>query len=276
MRAVNFLSRIVERKRGKVESLRAADQFASLRERALSRRAKARPHLLRGALEGRGGVAVIAEFKRASPSKGLIRPDAQPAEIALDYLEGGAAAVSVITEEDFFGGSLDDLRAVRAAVPLPVLRKDFIVHEYQLHEAADAGADAVLLIVAALDSEELRRLRRIAEEELGMDALVEAHTARELRLARECGATLVGVNNRDLQTFEVSLRTSIELAREASAGELLVCESGLRDGGDLRRLRELGYRGFLIGETLMRAEHPGQKLREILREAEGLNGDTRD
>jgi len=212
---------------------------------------------------------VIAEFKRASPSKGVIRADAEPSQLARSYEAGGAAAVSVLTEEDRFQGSLDDLRAVRAAVKIPVLRKDFIFDEYQLYESAAAGADALLLIVAALDDERLLRLRRIIEDELKMDALVEVHTKDEMRRALAAGATLVGVNNRDLHSFRVSLETSVQLAQDAPAGSLLVAESGLNSGDDLRRLHALGYQGFLIGETLMRSAQPDVTLRELLADAKG-------
>jgi indole-3-glycerol phosphate synthase len=171
--------------------------------------------------------------------------------------------MSVLTEEDYFAGSLDDLRQVKAVVDLPVLRKDFIVDEYQVYESAAAGADAILLIVAVLDDEELLRLRRLAEDELYMDALVEVHTSDEMKRAAACGAKLIGVNNRDLRTFEVSLDTSLRLAREAPAEAVLISESGLKNSDDLRCLYDAGYRGFLIGETLMRAEDPEQALRSF-------------
>jgi len=171
--------------------------------------------------------------------------------------------MSVLTEEDYFAGSLDDLRAVKSTVELPVLRKDFIVDEYQVYESAAAGADAILLIVAALDDESLLQLRRLAEDELHMDALVEVHTSDEMRRAAACGAKLIGVNNRDLRTFEVSLETSLSLAREAPPNAVLISESGLNSAADLQRLYEAGYRGFLIGETLMCAEDAKQALRNF-------------
>lgn len=264
MNTPNILAEIVGRKRLRVEAARRVVPFAEMERRAFAARRESTPRALSNAL-GRGErLNVIAEFKRASPSKGTIRENASPAEVAARYAEGGAAAVSVLTEEDGFGGSLEDLRAVRAAVSLPVLRKDFIFDEYQVYEAADAGADAVLLIVAALDDERLPRLRRLIEDELRMDALVEAHTEDELRRALDCGARLVGVNNRDLHSFEVSLEVSVKLARLAPAGVLLVSESGLKDRGDLVRLGALGYRGFLVGESLMRAENPAGALRELI------------
>jgi indole-3-glycerol phosphate synthase len=236
--------------------------IARKRERVREAKSRARPHAFRSALEA-DGINVIAEFKRRSPSKGMIRPDANLVDVARAYQAGGAVAMSVLTEEDYFAGSLDDLKQVKAAVELPVLRKDFIFEEYQIYESAAAGADAILLIVAALDDELLLRLRGLAEDELQMDALVEVHTSEEMKRAAGCGATLIGVNNRDLRTFEVSLDTSLSLAREAPAEALLISESGLNNSADLQRLYDEGYRGFLIGETLMRAEDPEQALRSF-------------
>jgi len=235
--------------------------IAKKRERVRAAKRRANPHAFRRVLQ-QDGINVIAEFKRRSPSKGMIREGANPIDIARAYEAGGAVAMSVLTEEDYFAGSLDDLRQVKATVDLPVLRKDFIVDEYQVYESAAAGADAILLIVAALDDELLLRLRRLAEDELQMDALVEVHTSEEMRRAGVCGAKLIGVNNRDLRTFEVSLDTSLSLAREAPSDALLISESGLNNAADLQRLYDAGYRGFLIGETLMRAEDPAQALRD--------------
>jgi indole-3-glycerol phosphate synthase len=227
-------------------------------------RVGAESHVLRNAL-GADRINIIAEFKRRSPSKGPIRADANLIEVVQSYQAGGAVGISVLTEEDYFAGSLDDLRQAKAAVDLPVLRKDFVFDEYQVYESAAAGADAILLIVAALDDDALLSLRRLAEDELGMDALVEIHTSDEMKRAAACGANLIGVNNRDLRTFEVSLETSLSLAREAPADALLISESGLNDSSDLQRLRAAGYHGFLIGETLMRADNPIHALHNFLR-----------
>lgn len=258
----DFLSRIVEARRRSVARAKLALSFTELRERAYVARRNSEAHALRRRL-AREGVNVIAEIKRASPSKGELRTELDPASLARAYERGGAASISVLTEEKFFRGSLEDLRAVRASVALPLLRKDFTIDEWQIYEAAAAGADAVLLIVAALDDETLVRLRRVAEDELGLDALVEVHDREEMRRAEACGALLVGVNNRNLRTFEVSLETSVELASATSSGALLVSESGLGTRDALLRLRSIGYSGFLIGETLMRAEHPDELLREL-------------
>jgi indole-3-glycerol phosphate synthase len=261
---MNFLAEIMALKRARLEVAKKERRAEDLRANAEEMRLSAQPHALRLALNNHDRLNVIAEFKRASPSKGMIRADADGAQMALAYEAGGAAAISVLTEEDRFQGSLGDLRAVRAAVKIPVLRKDFIFEEYQLYESAAAGADALLLIVAALDDETLSRLRRVTEDELRMDALVEVHTADEMRRAAAAGATLVGVNNRDLHSFNVSLDVSVNLARDAPANLTLVAESGLRSSDDLRRLRALGYSGFLIGETLMRAGEPEKTLKKLL------------
>jgi indole-3-glycerol phosphate synthase len=170
-----------------------------------------------------------------------------------------------LTEGDYFHGSLEDLKAVKAAVRIPVLRKDFIVDEYQVFESAAAGADALLLIVAALNDEQLASLRRLAEDELQMDALVEVHTVDEMQRAVACGAKLIGVNNRDLRTFAVSLDVSTECLASAPTDAILISESGLRENADLRRLRAAGFHGFLIGEALMTAADPGKALRDFVR-----------
>jgi indole-3-glycerol phosphate synthase len=260
---MNILSDIIARKRERLTVASELVPLAQIQRLASEVRSKAAPHALSNALRA-DEIHVIAEFKRRSPSKGIIRPDADLLQIVKSYEAGGATAISVLTEEDYFSGSLDDLRAVKATVSLPVLRKDFVFEEYQVYESAAAGADAILLIVAALDDELLLDLRRLAEDELGFDALVEVHTREEIQRAVACGATLIGVNNRDLRTFEVSLETSLALAREAPSGALLISESGLRTREDLRRLQAAGFSGFLIGETLMRAEDPQQALRNVL------------
>lgn len=268
MKAMDFLTEIISLKRERLRRIKEQVAIDELRARALDVRSAAKPHAFSAAIRERPGINIIAEIKRASPSKGLIRDDVSPARMAAQYEAGGAVAVSVLTEEDRFRGSLDDLNEVRRAVRLPLLRKDFLFDEFQLYEAAKAGADALLLIVAALDEERLTRLIRLTEDVLRMDALVEVHTHDELSKAEQSGATLVGVNNRNLRTFEVSLDTSVELARAAPPGLTLVSESGLQSRADLERLRALGYKGFLIGETLMRAREPVKALRELIEESE--------
>jgi indole-3-glycerol phosphate synthase len=252
---MSFLSEIIERKRERVEVAKRSVPVDSFEIRPNS-------HRFRRALLS-DDINIIAEFKRRSPSKGVIRADADLNAIVRSYAAGGAAALSVLTEEDYFSGSLDDLRTVKKSVDLPVLRKDFIVEEYQVYESAAAGADAVLLIVAALNDNELLRLRKLVEDELAMDALIEVHTREELQRAIACGANVIGVNNRNLHTFEVSLETSLSLAAEAPAGAVLISESGLNNATDLARLHAAGYRGFLIGESLMRSENPEAAVREL-------------
>lgn len=251
---MSILSEIIERKRQRVESAKRTVQFGAIERRS-------NPHRLRQALL-RDGINIIAEFKRRSPSKGVIRADADLKKIISDYEAGGAAAISVLTEEDYFSGSLDDLRVVKSIVDLPVLRKDFVFDDYQVYESAAAGADAVLLIVAALEDDKLISLQRLADE-LGLDALVEVHTRDEMQRAVACGANLIGVNNRNLHTFEVSLETSLSLAKGAPHDTVLISESGLHNANDLSQLRDAGYRGFLIGETLMRSPDPAAALREL-------------
>jgi len=261
---MNVLSEIIARKRERVAQAKRLIGLEQLREEAFAKRRVSKSHVLRSALQGEG-VNIIAEFKRRSPSKGVIRADADLASIVRSYEAGGASAVSVLTEEDYFDGSLADLRAVKSSISVPVLRKDFVFDEYQVYESAAAGADGVLLIVAALDDAQLASLRRLAEDELGIDALVEVHDEAEMDRAAGCGATLVGVNNRNLRTFEVSLETSVRLASLAPRAALLVSESGLHELSDLRRLQEHGFHGFLIGESLMRARDPESALRDLRR-----------
>jgi indole-3-glycerol phosphate synthase len=261
---MDFLNEILGRKRKRVAAAKDFVSFEQMFAKAAKTRVRATPHALRSALVNGEGINVIGEFKRRSPSKGIIRAGADPVRIAQSYKAGGAKAISVLTEEDYFDGSLDDLLTVRKAVDLPVLRKDFIIDEYQLYEAAAVQADAVLLIVGALDDASLLRFRQLAEDELGMDALVEVHNKTEMQRATACGATLVGVNNRDLRTFDVSLETSLELSAIAHPAAVLVSESGLHHAAELLQLHDVGYRGFLIGELLMRAERPDEALRSLV------------
>ena len=207
--------------------------------------------------------AIIAEIKKASPSAGQIRQDFDPVKIAREYQESGAAALSVLTEVQHFRGGLEVLASVRWNCSLPLLRKDFIIDPYQILEARHAGADAVLLIAALLDRAVLKSLR-IEAERYGMGALVEVHNELELEKALESGATLIGVNNRDLRTFGVSLEVALNLATKLPGHVLAVAESGIRSAEDVRRLSNAGYRGFLVGEHLMRAESPGKALKELI------------
>jgi indole-3-glycerol phosphate synthase len=253
---VNKLAEIIETKARRIAAEKLHVPLFALKMAARKRRETAVTHSLRAALSSGERRAIIAEFKRRSPSKGALRSNADAVSIARQYESGGAAAISVLTEEDYFAGSLDDLRSIRENTSLTILRKDFILDEFQVYESANAGADALLLIVAALDDETLLRLRKLTEDDLGMDALVEVHTRDEMKRAIDCGATLIGVNNRNLATFEVSLETSIDLAAIAPRDAILISESGIETRGDIERLQAAGYHGFLIGETLMRADDP--------------------
>jgi indole-3-glycerol phosphate synthase len=258
-----ILDKIFSDKRARVEAAKRTSAPVALRASALDARSERGSHRFRNALSDPSKINIIAEFKRASPSKGVINDGIEPAEVARHYSAGGAAAMSVLTEEDHFEGSLDDLRAVRGAVDLPILRKDFIFDEFQIYEAAAAGADAILLIAAMLTVDEIERLRTVAEDELQMDALIEVHTLEELERVNGMGAKLIGVNNRDLKTFDVTLDVSRELIRHAPENAIMVAESGLQTRDDLVELHGLGYSGFLIGETLMRTGDPAAELRRL-------------
>ncbi len=214
-------------------------------------------------------LSVIAELKKASPSRGLLRPDFRPAEIAESYQQAGAAALSVLTEEEFFQGSLSYLNAARGAVQIPVLRKDFIVDEYQVYESAAAGADAFLLIVAALDNRDLKHFIELADG-LHVAALVEVHTEDDLGRAIDSGAKIIGINNRNLNTLEVSLETSFRLREKIPPSCLAVSESGIKSGADLEKLAKAGFNAVLIGEHLMLAGDPGEELSRLLKSAPPL------
>ena len=207
--------------------------------------------------------AIIAEIKKASPSKGLLAPDFDPARLAGQYEAGGAAALSVLTDEAFFQGSLADLAAARGVCGLPVLRKDFTLDEHHELEAAAGGADAILLIAAILEAGEIRDLAAMAAG-YGMAALIEVHNERELAMALDAGAQIIGVNNRDLTTFEVTLETSLRLAPRIPSEVLKVSESGIRSARDIERLREAGYQAFLVGEHLMTSPDPAAAVRSLL------------
>lgn len=214
------------------------------------------------ALPKTGGVSIIAEFKRRSPSRGTICRDFNLPAIHRTYQRGGADAYSVLTEEDHFGGSLADLTALRALASVPILRKDFLFDSYQIYEARAAGADALLLIVTALERDQLTELIELSRE-LGLEALVEVHSAEELKRALACGARIVGINNRDLHSFEVDLSNSLELAPQIPGNITAVSESGIHGPEDIRRLAAGGIRSFLVGEHLMRARDPAAALRRL-------------
>ena len=270
---MTILDDIFRAKEIRVQAVKSTTDLEQQIKLAYDTRAQATSHLFRTAVADRDHVNVIAEFKRASPSKGLINGSVGPADAARRYENAGARAMSVLTEEDFFQGSIDDLKAAREAASLPILRKDFTFDEFQIYEAAAAGADAILLIVAALSPSAIQRLRSIAEDELGMDALIEVHTLDEMEIANDIGANLIGVNNRDLKTFEVSLDVSRRLIKFASPDAVLIAESGINSRADIEGLFAIGYSGFLIGEALMRSGDVEASLRDL---AEDVKAGSRD
>ena len=266
-----ILEKIINTKRERVESAKRLRSIEELRDMAAERRTGVESHQFLRAVSSRSRVNVIAEYKRASPSKGSLNDTADPSETAQVYERSGAAAISVLTEEDHFLGSLANLETVRSAVSIPVLRKDFIFDEYQIVESAASGANAVLLIVSMLTQNELTRLLACANEHL-LDVIVEVHDERELHIAVSSGAPIIGVNNRDLKSFEVSLDVSRELIKHAPAGTVMISESGLRSAAEIRELHQLGYSAFLIGETLMKSGNLGEELRSLI----GVTGPARE
>jgi indole-3-glycerol phosphate synthase len=257
----DMLSRIVEKKRAQVETDRQRVSEDALRARAKARRSY-RSLTRRLAKPGPGGCNIIAEIKRRSPSKGEIRRGLDPADYARRYQAGGAAAVSVLTDNPFFGGSLEDLTATRAACRLPVLRKEFIISPYQLVESAARGADAVLLIARILDLPGLQELLALCAE-LRLEALVEVHTLADLATAGAAGARLIAINNRNLQTFETDIGTAPAIAARMGPGQIAVAASGITTREDIERNLRAGIFNFLVGETLVRADDPTAMLRRL-------------
>ncbi len=258
----DILEKIVEVKRQEVHSALKRKSLAVVRADAESR-VLSRDFL--GAMRAKvaaGLPAVIAEVKKASPSKGVLRPDFVPADIAQSYAEHGAACLSVLTDRQFFQGGIDDLKQARASCDLPVLRKDFMVDAYQIYESRAAGADCILLIAACLDDAQLRDLEALALS-LSMAVLVEVHDGAELDRALALKTPLLGINNRNLKTFEVSLQTTLDLKARVPADRLLVTESGISSVADVQLMRRAGVHAFLVGEAFMRAPEPGQVLAEL-------------
>ena len=270
------LESIVAAARRRVSEKRSGAEMQGLERAAAEHTPRGfREQLLR---VSRNRVAVIAELKKASPSKGLIRADFQPSDLARSLEAAGAAALSVLTDEEFFQGSLAYLKQASAATRLPCLRKDFIVDGSQIVEARAHGADAVLLIVAALEPGELRQLAAEARQQ-GLDVLCEAHNEEELQRALDAGCDLIGINSRDLRTFKVDLKTAFDLAEKIPAGCVRVGESGINSGSDIAKLRAAGYDAFLIGESLMREKNPADALKSLIEkansESRGASADSR-
>jgi indole-3-glycerol phosphate synthase len=255
------LEEIIAATRRRIASAKESADLRALEAAATNHQ----PRGFRSSLQSaaKSGIAVIAELKKASPSKGLIRADFPVAKLAREFETAGATALSVLTDEKYFQGSLQNLESASQVTSLPCLRKDFIVEEFQLIEARAHGADAILLIVAALDQSELKRLYQRAHD-LELDVLCEVHDAVELQRAMDAGCETIGVNNRNLHTFQVDLNTSLQLAELMPIGVLKVTESGIESGDDIARLRQVGFDAFLIGESLMRAQSPGKALRDLL------------
>jgi indole-3-glycerol phosphate synthase len=259
-----ILDRILERTRRDLEQRKLERPPESLPDRHAPP-----PGGFREALAG-PGLAVIAEIKKASPSAGIIRESFVPGELAAAYRDAGVAAISCLTDEPFFQGALEHLREAKAEAGLPFLRKDFVVDEYQIDEAVAYGADAILLIVAALTLDQLTRLRAAAEER-GLDALIEAHTLEEARIALDAGATILGVNNRNLRTFEVDLGTTRDVARELDLADVvLISESGIRTTEDLKIVRGWGAHAVLVGERLMRQDDVAAAARQLVEAGRSL------
>ena len=264
MSTPDILKKMLAVKREEVAAAQSLKPFAEVRAEA---EGQAKPRDFVGAIRGKIAAAqsaVIAEIKKASPSKGVIRADFQPADIAADYEMHGAACLSVLTDRQFFQGAPEYLQAARAACALPVLRKDFLVDAYQVFEARAMGADAILLIAAALDLATMREFEAVAQG-LGLAVLVEVHNGAELDAALQLETPLIGINNRNLRTFEVSLQTTLDLLPRIPAGRVVVTESGILSADDVELMRQHDVNAFLVGEAFMRQAHPGQALAELFR-----------
>lgn len=263
-----ILDDIVSSRRRALEETRLAVPLGRVQHMAEKRQERRDFAAALGRRAGQGapsGLRVIAEIKRASPSRGVLRQDYRPREIAMGYAAAGASALSVLTEQQYFLGSTSDLTEVRQSVEIPILRKDFIVESYQVYESVAAGADALLLIVAALPQHILRGLLDLCTE-LRIAALVEVHTESELHRAVDAGAKIIGVNNRNLKTLEVNLETSFELQAKIPRGCITVSESGIKTSAELKRIRDAGFNAVLIGERLMTQPDPGKALAQLLAE----------
>ncbi len=255
-----ILDEIIAHKKEELSETKRQAPFPDIRSKALD----AAPTRGFGkALSGTGGIRLIAEVKKASPSKGVIREDFDPVKISQIYEKYGASCLSVLTERKFFQGDLEYLGRIRKVVKLPLLRKDFIIDEYQIHEARAAGADAILLIAACLEKQQIEDYLEIARQ-LGLDVLVESHTYKELDKTLHAGAALVGINNRDLKTFAVSLQTTLDLLKDIPDDRMVVSESGIRTRSDVVKLHDAGVDAVLVGESLMRETDIGKKVKELL------------
>jgi len=254
-----ILNKIIEEKRKELKHSKSSASLKEIRKRigdAGNNRG------FKKSLEN-DSINIIAEIKKASPSKGIIREDFNPVEIAEIYQDHGAVAISVLTDKKYFQGDIEYLNQIRKNVSLPLLRKDFIIDEYQLYEAKAFGADAVLLIAAVLDKNQLTEYMELSKE-IGLENLVEVHSFKDLEKAMYCEAEIIGINNRDLQTFEVSLKTTLDMAKEIPENKVIVSESGINSHDDILELQKNGVNAFLIGEALMKEKDIGKKLKELI------------
>ncbi len=260
----DFLQIIVQDKKQEIAAAKHRLPERQLREKAVISRKK-RPFLQILAQPGPSGANIIAEIKRASPSKGVICPDLNPVTYATDYERGGAAALSVLTDQPHFKGSVHDLKSARQSTSLPVLRKDFLISSYQIYESAVVEADALLLIVRILDPQQLKDYLDLCKD-LHMDALVEIHSEKDIETATRAGAKLIGINNRNLRSFETDIHTSIRMKSLLEPDQVAVAASGIRSRRDIEKLKDSGIWNFLIGESLVRSENPGAFLKSLLEE----------
>jgi indole-3-glycerol phosphate synthase len=258
----DFLQIIVEDKKQEIAAAKHRLPENLLREKARVPQ-KRRPFLQKLAQPGPSGINIIAEIKRASPSKGVICPDLNPVTYAMEYERGGAAALSVLTDQPHFKGSIQDLKSARQSTSLPVLRKDFLISSYQIFESAVMGADALLLIARILDPKQLKGYLDLCKD-LHMDALVEIHSEKDIETATRAGAKLIGINNRNLRSFETDIHTSIRMKSLLEPDQVAVAASGIRSRKDIEKLKDSGIWNFLIGESLVRADNPGAFLKSLL------------
>lgn len=263
--AADFLSKIIDTKKNEIVRAKKLIPEVQIHKEAFAHRGK-RSFLNRLSRPGSGGINIIAEIKRASPSRGLLCPDLDPAEYASEYERGGAAALSVLTDATYFKGSFEDLKKAREATSLPVLRKDFIISSYQIYESSAIGADAVLLIARILSRKQLKEYLSLCDE-LSLDALVEIHSEKDLDTATFADAKLIGINNRNLSSFETDIEIAIRLVSNLSPDQIPVAASGIQGHEDIEKNLKAGISNFLIGESLVRADHPAAFLKRLILEA---------
>ena len=266
---MDFLTKIVEHKKSEIEERRKLLPECLLRDEAI--RVRKRPFMKKLSEPGPSGINIIAEIKRASPSKGFLRPDLDPAKYAAEYEKGGAAAISVLTDRDYFKGNSDDLIRARKASSLPVLRKDFIISSYQIYETSAMGADALLLIARILSKQQIKDYLALCNE-LAMDALVEVHSEKDLETASDAGARLIGINNRNLSSFETDPKNAMRIAGLLEPGQIAVAASGITGRRDIEKNLSSGIFNFLIGESLVTSDNPSEFIKSLLARKQNEHG----